>query len=246
MMGWRYIPFQRYDPYFKTGLNRAVMESVNAGKDPVVFLCGWDRKCVNVGRSQKVEEQVELEKVREDGIEIVRRQGGGGTTYLTPDGEISWGIVATEEFLPEDVNSTYAEICGLVADALGELGIDAEHEPINDVLTGGKKISGATLKQEKETAYVGGTLLYSLDPEEMFTYLTPEEDKLKDKQVSDFKERVTSVELESDASFGETRKALKEQLLKDRDWHETGWTTGEIERARELANKYRDEEWIYQ
>lgn len=244
-MQWRFVPFQYYNPYFKTGLNQALLESVGKDGDRVVFLSGWKPNCVNIGRSQDIEERVDMEEVEKRDIVIVRRQGGGGTTYLTEGGEITWGIVAPEKYFADDVNQVYREICGVIADSLSSLGIEAEHETINDVVTDGRKISGATLKRKSGAAYVGGTLLYEVDVDEMFSVLTPDEDKLEDKQVEEFRERVTSVSRESCASFDETKKALKQGLLKDKEWRESGWTEFEKKRAEELADKYSSDKWLY-
>ena len=244
-MIYRFVPFQRYDPYFKTGLNQALMESVQEEGQKIVFLAGWGRKCVNLGRSQTVEDEVNLDKVEEDDISIVRRQGGGGTTFLTPEGEITWGIVAPSSEFPDDVNQIYREVCGRIAESLSKIGISAEHEPVNDIVTNGKKISGATLKQKNGVTYIGGTLMFESDTEEMFTYLTPDEDKLKDKQIKEFKQRITSVSRETDATIDESRKALKQGILDNKDFSEDDLNQKEIERARELADKYSSRKWIY-
>lgn len=245
-MQWRYIPFRHYNPYTKTGLNEAVLDSVSTGNDPTVFLAGWRPKCINIGRSQKVEEEVDMEEFRERDAVIVRRQGGGGTTYLTENGEITWHIVAPEEYFPEDVNQVYEDVCGRIASGLESIGIDARHEPINDIVTENGKISGATLKRNGNTVYVAGTLLYEVDAEEMFSLLTPGEDKLKGKAIDDFRDRVTSVSRESDASFEEAKDALKSALLQNKNFRQTSWRQEEMEKAEELAEKYRKEEWIYQ
>ncbi len=185
----------------------------------------------------------EFEKL--DDTVLVRRQGGGGTTYLTEDGEITWGIVAPDNYFPDDVNKIYQEVCGQIAEGLEEIGIEARHEPINDIVTENGKISGATMKREDGVVYVGGTLLYKTDPEEMFTLLTPNEDKLKDKQIEEFRDRVTSVEQESDASFEEAVEALKKALLKGKDFQRDELTETENMRAEELADKYSSEDWLY-
>lgn len=243
---WRYISFERYDPYFKTGLNRALMETVGNGSDPVVFLSGWDRKCVNLGYPQSFEEEVDVEEFeRRDDVILVRRQGGGGATFLTPEGEITWGIVAPVDEFPDDVNRIYQQVCGRIAEALSEIGIEAEHEPVNDIVTENGKISGATMKREDGVVYIGGTLLYELNAEEMFSLLTPGEDKLKDKQVKEFRERVTSVSRESDAGFDEAINALRQGLLDGKHYREEELEKNEIERAEELADKYSSREWLY-
>lgn len=243
---WRYISFERYDPYFKTGLNRALMESVRNGSDPVVFLSGWRRKCVNLGYPQSSEEEVDTEEFeRREDVVLVRRQGGGGTTFLTPEGDITWGIVAPEEEFPDDVNRVYQQVCGQIAESLSEIGIDAEHEPVNDIVTENGKISGATMKREEGVVYIGGTLLYELNAEEMFSLLTPGEEKLKDKKVKEFRERVTSVSRESDTGYDEAITTLREGLLDGKNFRQSKLKEAEIERARELADKYSSKEWLY-
>lgn len=243
---WRYIPFQHYNPYFKTGLNKALMESVRKGSDPIVFLAGWKPNAVNLGYSQRFKEEVNQEEFekRED-VVLVRRQGGGGATYLTEDGEITWGIVATEEEFPNDVNKVYQQVCSSIAEGLQQIGIDAEHEPINDIVTSEGKISGATMKRKDGVVYVGGTLMYSVDAEEMFSLLTPSQDKLKDKKIKEFQERVSSVDQQSNADFDGAVEALKKGLLKDRVFEISQLKDSEIERAEELADKYSSEDWLY-
>lgn len=243
---WRFIPFEKYDPYFKTGLNKTLMESVRNGSEPVAFLAGWNQKCVNLGYSQKFEEEVDVEefKKRED-VVLVRRQGGGGATFLTPEGEITWGIVAPENCFPDDVNRIYSQVCSRIANSMSEIGIEAEHEPVNDVVTENGKISGATLKRKDGVTYIGGTLIYSADPEEMFSVLTPEEDKIKDKQIKDYRNRVASVSEESEADLKETRRVLEKALKKDKEFRKSKLTESETRRARELADKYSNEKWLY-
>lgn len=245
-MSWRYIPFQRYDPYVKTGLNDVALAVVQDGRDPVVWLAGWERDCINVGRDQVVEEEVDIEAVRQEGIPIVRRQGGGGTTYLTRDGEITWHLAAPETYFADDVNQIYSAVCGTVVEALSTLGIQAEHEPVNDVVTENGKISGATLRQENGGVYVAGTLLYNVEVEEMFRFLTPSEEKLENKPVETFRERVTSVTAETDAGFNDAKNALRQAFLDGREWEEGQWSEEEIKTAERKAKKYSSDEWVFQ
>jgi len=242
----RYIPFTYYDPYFKTGLNKALMESARDSGGKIIFLSGWENDCINIGYSQEIEKEIDEEAANERGLDIVRRQGGGGTTYLTRDGEITWGIVAPSKEFPDDVNKVYEEICGKIAEGLSSIGIEAEHEPVNDIVTENGKISGATLKKEDGVVYIGGTLIYKVEPEEMFQVLTPDQDKIADKKIERFEDRVTSVKKESDASFEEAIEALRKGLLQGENYTEGELTEDERSRAECLADKYSEEEWIFQ
>jgi lipoate-protein ligase A len=88
-------------------------------------------------------------------------------------------------------------------------------------------------------------LLYDVNVDEMFRYLTPDEDKLKDKQIQDFRERVTSISRGSEASFKQTKDAVRKHLLEGKSWKKSSWSENEIEKAEELANKYRSDKWLY-
>jgi lipoate-protein ligase A len=242
-MDWRTIPFRRYDPYRKTGLNDAALRSAEQGQATFWF-AGWDRACINVGRSQRVSDEVDLTAAREDSIPIVRRQGGGGAMYLTPDGEITWGLAAPSSTFPDGLEDIYAEVCGRVVAALEDIGIDARHEPINDVVTPGGKISGATARRGDGAVYVGGTLLYRIDPDEAFRYLTPGEEKDKHRE-SDLGDRITSINDRSDASRDDVIAAVRKAFLHDRRTDKGDWTDDERAVADEQAQTYRSEEWLF-
>lgn len=242
-MDCRTIPFRRYDPYRKTGLNDAALRSAADGQ-ATFWLSGWDRACINVGRSQRVSDEVDLEAAREERIPIVRRQGGGGAMYLTPDGEITWGIAAPASAFPDGLEDIYAEVCGRVVEALAELGIEARHEPINDVITPDGKISGATARRGDGAVYVGGTLLYDIDPGEAFRYLTPGEEKGNHRD-SELADRITSITACSDASHDDVMAAVRTAFLQDRQTVEGDWTEDELAIADEQAQTYRSEEWLF-
>lgn len=246
MTEWRYIPFQYYHPYYKTGLNQALMDAVEAGKSkPTVFLSGWDPGCVNLGRSQVFEEEVDADCFEKSEYVLVRRQGGGGATLLTRKGEITWGVVGRRKDFADDINTIYENVCGFIAEGLGNIGINAWHEPVNDIVTENGKISGSTIKQQGDVIYIGGTLIYEVDAEEMFTILTPDEDKLKDKQIENFRERVTSISDETSLSFEETVDELKSILLQDKKYIVGEISDFEDDKAENYAEKYSTEEWLY-
>lgn len=246
MTEWRYLPFEYYHPHYKTGLNQALIEAVDEGKSrPTVFLCGWKPGCVNLGRSQVFEEEVNVDRFRDSEYVLVRRQGGGGATLLTEKGEITWGIVGRKEDFADDINTIYENVCGFIAEGLEEIGIDAWHEPINDIVTDNGKISGSTIKQQGDVVYIGGTLIFEVDAEEMFSILTPDEDKLKDKQIESFRERVTSISDETNLSFEETVDALKNILLQDKKYEVGEISDFEDGKAKEYSEKYSKDKWLY-
>lgn len=246
-MKWRLIPFKKYDPYLKTALNDVAMAHARATGEGVVWLAGWTQNCLNVGRSQQIGKEVNVEEAKRRAVPIVRRQGGGGAMYLTANGEITWQIVAPDSSFPREVKEIYREVCGTVVRGLETLGIAARHRPINDVVTTeGKKLSGSTVQKKAGVIYVGGTLLYAVNPKEMFSLLTPDPAKLTGKSIKSFFEYVTSISLECKASFDEVVRALQKALLEDKEYYEKQWTEEELQRAEKRAAFYKSDEWVFQ
>ncbi len=77
--------------------------------------------------------------------------------------------------------------------------------PINDIVTGGRKISGNAQTRKLETVLQHGTVLMDVDVEKMFSLLKVPNEKIKDKLIADVKQRVTSIQhiLGKEISFKE-------------------------------------------
>ncbi len=243
-MKWRFIPFRHYNPYLKTALNEISIESVINTKVPIFWLSGWENNCVNLGVSQKVNEVLNLYEVKKNDISIVRRQGGGGTTFLSKSGEITWNIASSKEFFPGDINEIYKFICNKIVEVLKDLGINSSHKIINDVITEKGKISGATLKKVGDVIYIAGTLLYDVDKELMNKILRPENDSNKI-SISEKDKKITCIRNENDVSFEEVLNSLERVVLQDYEYEVSDWTSEELEKAEILKEKYSSEEWVY-
>jgi lipoate-protein ligase A len=131
---------------------------------------------------------------------------------------------------------------------LGFLGLRAEFRPVNDVLVGGRKISGSAQTRRWGSVLQHGTILISPDVRLMFRVLRVSREKLSDKAISSVFERVTTIERELGRrpGFEEVRGAMIkgfESALGVR-FEEGDLTREELELARELAPKYSSEEWL--
>ncbi|MFB6282310.1 MAG: biotin/lipoate A/B protein ligase family protein [Halobacteria archaeon] len=245
MTEWRLMPFGTRDAYLNMALDEAVSESVSRGDSAPTFrLYRWSPSAVSIGYFQSLENEVDVGNCEEDGVDYVRRRTGGGAVYHDYDGEITYSVAAPLDLYSDDLTESYREICGRVVDALDELGIDGEFEPINDIVVGGKKISGNAQTRRKGVLLQHGTLLQKVDPEEMFRYLKPDVEKVTDKHVAGVEERVTSIQRESDAEMEDTVDALKNAFLEGREYVEEGPRELELERAQELAEeRYFSADW---
>lgn len=135
-------------------------------------------------------------------------------------------------------------ICQSIIDSLKEIGIGAEFKPINDIITSGKKISGNAQTRRCGILLQHGTILYKVDVEKMFSLLKVSDEKIRDKMITNVKERVTSIFDQKNISKDELYRALVFGFSKNKEIEFDSLTQKEIERANELEKtKYATKEW---
>ncbi len=148
--------------------------------------------CVTVGYHQDIDLEVEQEYCRQHGIEINRRITGGGNLYLDA-GQLGWEIFAVKGLpgIPQRLEELYGRICEGVVRGLYKLGVKARFRPKNDIEVNGRKISGSGGTEAGNAFLYHGTLLTDFDVDTMLRCLKLPVQKLEDKQVRSFKQRVT-------------------------------------------------------
>jgi lipoate-protein ligase A len=228
-------------------IDEAVSEAVAQGAaPPTLRLYAWEPSAVSIGRFQRIGDEVDLKECARQGVDVVRRRTGGGAVFHDRDGEITYSVIAPEELMGSDIQSSYREVCGRVIDALGELGIRAEYAPINDVIVGGRKISGCAQSRRQGVFVQHGTVLYDLDVKRMFSLLKVDRLKLSDKGIAAAEDRVTSVSMLSGAGKDELLESLRLAFCRGKEWAEDELSAEESARASELVRtRYGNAEWTF-
>jgi lipoate-protein ligase A len=229
-------------------LDDAVSESVRAQTClPTIRFYSWNPSCVTVGYHQGLLEEVNVLECEKRGFDVVRRITGGGAVYHDRQGEITYSVIGPQELFPAGIIDSYKLVCGWIVDGLQTLGIQAAFAPINDIVVGGKKISGNAQTRRGGVLQQHGTILYELDVPTMFSVLKVSKEKLSDKLVKRVEERVTCISRGCAASREQAYLALLESFTRGKKIEYGDFTMREIERAQELAkNKYSSHEWNYQ
>lgn len=228
-------------------LDEACLEGISSGNSPpTIRFYRWQPSAVSIGYFQSLDAEVNLEECGKRGIEFVRRQTGGGAVYHDFEGEITYSILAPENFFPKGITESYREICGMIVSGFGKLGLKAEFKPINDIIVSGKKISGNAQTRRKGVLLQHGTILYGLGLETMFSVLRISQEKISDKMIQSAKERVTCVQEQCDSSYGECLEAIQSAFLEGKNHSFGSWSKDELSRANELAEKkYSAREWNF-
>jgi len=228
--------------------NMAIDEAILINGIPTLRFYKWKPSAISIGYFQSIEEEVNLEECRRQGVDVVRRITGGGAVYHDTHGEITYSLVCPAEILPGKIMKIYSLICSSLAHGLKYVGLDAKHAGINDIVVKGKKISGSALTKKYGNILQHGTLLLRVDVKRMFSLLKVGKEKISDKEIKSVEERVTSVEREGGLCDEEKiRKALirgfeEKMNLK---FYEGKITREEAAEAEKLREKYESREWNF-
>jgi lipoate-protein ligase A len=197
--------------YFNMGLDEAILGSVEEGKSlPTLRLYGWKPAAISIGYFQGMREEIDVEACAAQGVDIVRRITGGGAVFH--DSELTYSLAIPEghRLAPRSIQDSYHMLCDGIVQGLARLGIRAEFAPINDIVSGGKKVSGNAQTRKRGCLLQHGTILLEVDVEKMFSLLKVPKEKALGKMIEDVKARVTSVSalLGRPVGFGEAEAAI--------------------------------------
>lgn len=166
----------------------AVEEYLAKSVKEELFFTWQSPPTVICGRNQVIENEVNLEYCRENNIVVVRRKSGGGCVYS------DWGNVMLSFVTPDlGVEEVFARYLEMVAGVLRELGFDAVTTEHNDILVGGRKVSGNACFATPRATIVHGTMLYDLDFDALARSTTPSAEKLAKHGVQSVRQRVVNL-----------------------------------------------------
>jgi len=178
-MFWRLIDTDLASPAYTAACDEAIVRAREKNLVPnTLHFYRRDRPTISLGYFESVEDSVDMNVVRERGIQIVRRMTGGSAIYTDP-GQIIYSAVIGKEFLPDDPNTIYETVCSAITRGLARLGLKAEFKPINDILINGKKVSGSAQKIERHCVIQHGTIIIDTDFDLMFKVLKTGKKKVR-------------------------------------------------------------------
>ena len=109
---WRFLATGPHSGAYNMAVDEALMEGIIAGgQEPIFRVFGWDPPALSLGYSQQAGREVDLEKCRRAGVDIVRRLTGGRAV-------LHWGELTYSVICPEDD----PELGGRIADTYHRIG----------------------------------------------------------------------------------------------------------------------------
>lgn len=189
---WQLIHTAPQAPLLHMALDEALLDEVAAGRrPPTLRLWEWANAAVVIGRFQSLRNEVDGDAARRHGIEVVRRVSGGGAMFIEPGNTITYSIYAPLSMVEGlSFQESYALMDAWVLAALGELGIEAWYQPLNDITSAGGKIAGAAQTRRGGALLHHVTMAYDIDAAKMLDVLRIGREKLSDKGTTSAAKRV--------------------------------------------------------
>ncbi|NBE55558.1 lipoate--protein ligase family protein [Streptomyces boluensis] len=246
---WQLIHEGPQTPALHMALDEVLTTEVAAGlRPPTLRVWEWAAPAVVIGSFQSLRNEVDPDSARRHGIEVVRRISGGGAMFCEPGNTITYSLSVPQALVQGlSFADSYSYLDDWVLAALGDMGIKAWYQPLNDIATEAGKIAGAA--QKRITGGDGAvlhhvTMAYDIDADRMVEVLRIGREKLSDKGTKSAKKRVDPLRRQT----GLPREAVIDRMIDSfRTRH--GLTEGtvteeELATAQELARlKFATPEW---
>jgi lipoate---protein ligase len=170
---WRVVDLGNMDPALTAATDEAVITFRSEGyAQNTLSFYSRDRPTVSLGFFEKAAECIDLDLCRDLDVQVVRRLSGGSAIFTDP-GQIVYTVAIEADLVPENPKDSYPIICGGVVNALRDLGIEAEHKPLNDVVVNGRKISGSAQTRKRGVVLQHGTVIVDSDLGLMMRVIRP-------------------------------------------------------------------------
>jgi lipoate-protein ligase A len=209
---------------------------------------------VCIGFHQDLEQEVDLDFCTAHGIPVFRREVGGGATYLDGD-QLFFQLILHRDnpAVPLRKEAFYRKFLQPVINVYRKIGIPARYRPINDVITGTRKISGTGVGEIGDCIVFVGNLIQDFNYGMMSRVLKVPDEKFRDKVHKTLKENLSTIRRE----LGEKRaKEWKEADLNALMAEEFEKLLGPMQPSEkdkalqatmdELGERMMSDAWLYQ
>ncbi len=150
-----------------------------------------------IGFHQDVDQEVDIRFCRANNIPIFRRQVGGGAVYLDGN-QLFYQLILRKDnpLVPLKKETFYRKFLEPVIRVYQHIGIPAEYKPINDLITGSRKISGTGAGEIGECVVFVGNLIVDFNYEMMARMLKVPDEKFRDKIHKTMEDNLSTIRRE--------------------------------------------------
>lgn len=270
---WNFINTGSQDPYYNMAMDEALLNFVSRGEiDPVIRFYTWNPATLSIGYFQRLQKEIDIEKVNEKGFGLVRRQTGG--RGVLHDKELTYSVIVPESHpnMPSTITEAYRVISQGLLEGFKNLGFETyfavprskeDREKLKqprssvcfdapswyELVVEGRKIAGSAQTRQKGVILQHGSILQDIDIDELFDMFIFKNDRLKAKMKEAFVEKAVAINDISDThiTLSEMEKAFEEGFKTglNIEFKPLELSEQQLAEVKELEEKYRSDDWMF-
>ncbi len=200
---------------------------------------------VVIGRHQNIYEEADIVSARKLSIDLMRRISGGGAVYHD-QGNINFSFITQYEKFKFN---NYDYFNQPVITALRKLGVPAEMNGRNDIVSGNVKISGNAQFTSKDRMVSHGTLLFEASLEDLKKILHAPQRGIQSRAIKSVRSKVANISdlLSQPWNIDDFQNYLLENIFSSENGIPLySFNANQWKEIRRLAEeKYRKWDWIF-
>ena len=270
---WNFINTGSKNPYYNMAMDEALLNFVSRGEiDPVIRFYTWNPATLSIGYFQRLQKEIDIDKVKEKGYGLVRRQTGG--RGVLHDKELTYSVIVPESHpnMPSTVTEAYKIISQGLLEGFKNLGFETyfaiprskeERDKLKqprssvcfdapswyELVVEGRKIAGSAQTRQKGVILQHGSILQDIDIDDLFDMFKFKNERLKAKMKENFVQKAVAINDISNQhiTLNEMENAFEAGFKKglNIDFKPLELTEKQLEEVQELEDKYRSEGWMY-
>ena len=270
---WNFINTGSKNPYYNMAMDEALLNFVSRGEiDPVIRFYTWNPATLSIGYFQRLQKEIDIDKVKEKGYGLVRRQTGG--RGVLHDKELTYSVIVPESHpnMPSTVTEAYKIISQGLLEGFKNLGFETyfaiprskeERDKLKqprssvcfdapswyELVVEGRKIAGSAQTRQKGVILQHGSILQDIDIDDLFDMFIFKNERLKSKMKENFVQKAVAINDISNQhiTLNEMENAFESGFKKglNIDFKPLELTEKQKEEVQELEEKYRSEAWMY-
>ena len=206
---------------------------------------------ISVGYFQDATQEIDLNYCASHNLPVMRREVGGGATYLDSNQVFYQMILRRDNPLASrKISQLYRTFSAPAIETYREFGIETKFRPVNDIVTvkGERKIVGEGAGDIGPCVVFVGGILIDFDYDTMAKVLKVPDEKFRDKIYRSMQEHVTTIYRETGKrlSRAEVRRVLIEKFTPLLGYLEKAEYTPELQaKNAEIAARMTTESFLY-
>lgn len=234
-----FVDNQNTGPFFNLALEEYFQKRTDLHDDILIL---WrNEPTIVVGRHQDTANEIHEEYVKENHIQVVRRNSGGGAVYHDL-GNLNFSVIQSA-----DRTGGFEDFAAPVIRCLRGLGVEAEFNGRNDILVEGRKFSGNAQYIHRGRILHHGTILFSSDLQVLTQALNVSHRKIQSKGIPSVRSRVTNLApYLQGMTIEDFRSKLADEILSGQNGVCYSITDTDVAVTMEIARvKYETHAWNY-